>query len=247
MLATLALTAVLTAAPAQNGEVKLINQRVTYGFRGPTRTSLDFLPGDALFVAFDIQGLQANKAGEVVYRMGMEITDAGGTAIFKQKPAADLKAVNSLGGDQVPAFAVAEVRTDTKPGKYTLTVTVHDDKGTERAKLVKPFNVLKSDFGIVGVSLFYDQSGNVPASPIASVGQVVWVQYGVTGFQRDPKTKKPTFSVTMRVLDEKGQPVVAPRPGGVDKDTPGTDNMNLTAIPMMFVLAMNRPGKFTIE
>ena len=77
MFTTLALAAA-TLAPAQPpaGSLQLNNVRLTQGELGPARKDSKLLPGDVLFIAFDIDGLTIDPDGKTVYTIGMEVTDA---------------------------------------------------------------------------------------------------------------------------------------------------------------------------
>ena len=86
MMYALALAAALTSAPAQGGDLKLTNVRMTIGELGPERTNAKFLPGDILFVGYDITGLSIEPDGLAKYKMSMEVSDAAGKSIFKQDP-----------------------------------------------------------------------------------------------------------------------------------------------------------------
>ena len=57
------LFAALTAAPAQAGKLALTNVRLTNGILGPVRTDAKLLPGDSLFVFYDIDGLAFDSEG----------------------------------------------------------------------------------------------------------------------------------------------------------------------------------------
>ena len=63
MLATLAIATALSLTPAQDSQLKLSNARTTYGFLGNARETNKFLPGDVLFLAFDINGMTVGKRG----------------------------------------------------------------------------------------------------------------------------------------------------------------------------------------
>src|SRR3954447_4849741 len=103
MWAALALTTVMSVAPAQ---IELKNVRSTYGVLGQERKDDKILPGDLLVVAFDIEGLKVKDDGRVLYAMGMELTKKGKEKPeFKRDPQ-DLEAINSLGGSTLPAFAL---------------------------------------------------------------------------------------------------------------------------------------------
>src|SRR5262249_27379285 len=125
MLTPLTLTLALTLAPGQAATLKLTNDRATHGYMGAPRADSKFLPGDVLFLAFDIENLKMDKEAKVQYRMGMEVTDSKGKSIFSRAPN-DLELVNYLGGTRLPAFANIELPLTQEPGDYTLAVTVHD-------------------------------------------------------------------------------------------------------------------------
>src|SRR5206468_1404831 len=102
------------------------NARTTYGFLGNARETNKFLPGDVLFLAFDINGMTVGKRGEVKYSLALEMKDASGTKVFAQLPQI-IEAANTLGGTALPGYAYADIGGNVAPGKYTLTVTVKDE------------------------------------------------------------------------------------------------------------------------
>src|SRR5262249_27282223 len=110
-------------------------------------------------------------------------------------------------------------------------------------KLEKTFEVLKADFGIVRTQLSYDPKGELAAPTTFVAGQSVWVNFFAVGFSRD-KNGAPDLELEMSVLDEKGHPVL-PQPfkGQAGADVPA----NFKLVPMQFVLALNRAGKFSVQ
>ena len=80
-LTVLTLSLLAGRAPA----LELGNVQLTTGLLGSKRTEAQFLPGDALFVQFDIRGLQVDpKVGTVTYQIKMEIFDNQGKEAFTQ-------------------------------------------------------------------------------------------------------------------------------------------------------------------
>lgn len=242
MWATLAITAVLSTAPAQPGQFRITNERATYGYLGPIRKEDRLLPGDFYFVTFDIEGLKVSDIGEVYYKMGMVLRNAQGKEQFKQEPL-EQKALVSLGGNRLPAFAHAQIGSDTPPGEYTLEVTVYDPAAKQEAVLKRKFTVGDKRFGIIRARLSYDPAGELSAPPVAVVGQNLWVNFSTIGFQRD-KNEQPRLLVEMRILDDKGKPTL-PKPlsGEAGKDLP----KNIPWVPMQFLLALNRGGRYTVQ
>jgi hypothetical protein len=109
--------------------------------------------------------------------------------------------------------------------------------------LTQKFEALRPDFGLVRLSGTGDAEGQVPAGALCA-GQSLWVNGAVVGFRRGGAAQQPNVSLELRVVDEKGKPTMAkPFGGTIDKDVPTKD----TALPIQFLVSLNRPGKFTVE
>jgi hypothetical protein len=246
MWATLAMTAALSFAPQQGKAVSFSNARFTYGILGGTRkdtNSPKFLPGDLVVLSFDMEGLKMGEDGRVLYALGTEVRDKNDKLLFRQEQQ-ELESYYPQGGNRFPAFALTELGTDVQPGEYSITAIVSDraEKGSQAKRLTKKFDVLAAQFGIVSPVLTFHERG-LPAPPLLVPGQRVMVNYGVTGFQRDPKTKQPYVIGSMRILDENKKPTLEKEIRGDVKQYPE----NSKVIPISFHLLLNRPGKFTIE
>ncbi len=252
MWATLTLMSALSMAPSQAGEFQLADVRTTYGRLGPTRKDTKFLPGDVYFVTFLAEGLRFDKKGNAKYSTQMELFDPNGKSKFKTTE--DDKEVFSIqGGGQVTLDAYASLPTDMPAGKYTMKVTV-TDHGAEPAKtaeLKREFDVAEKDFGIVRLNCAYDLGGRngpvFPAPGLGSVGQVLFLHFGLTGFQRDAKTKQPALKLELRMLDEAGKPTLAePATEALPKgDDPVPEEYSL--VPLFFPLMLTKSGKYTVE
>src|SRR5207245_11145284 len=92
---------------------------------GAGRPDTKLLPVDIFFLTFDLENVKVNDNGEVLYSMGMEVCDSNGKQVFAQKPQ-DKKAVNTLGGTRLPAFAHVFCGSDQLQGEYTARVAVTD-------------------------------------------------------------------------------------------------------------------------
>jgi hypothetical protein len=247
MLYSLALAAALTNAPAQGGELKLTNVRMTAGELGPARSSAKLLPGDILFVGYDITGLSIEPNGQVKYKMSMEVIDSGGKAIFKQDPR-ELDDYIPLRGNSIPARAFVTIGLDQDPGNYTCKVTVEDGKSKAKDTLAMKFEVLKREYGIVAVYATYDLEGKISAPTTGSVGQTIFINFSVASFERDMKTKQPNVHFEFQVLDDRRQPTMA-KPGEHDQNEKSVPLVDAKegAFQMRFPLFMSRPGKFTAK
>jgi hypothetical protein len=247
MWATLALATALNLAPAQAGTLQLKNDRVTYGTLGQERKDSKLLGGDMFCVTFDIEGLKVRDDGRVQYSMGMDLINKDGKSQYKQEPQ-DLEMSNALGGGRVPAFANVNIGSETPVGEYTLKVAVKDLATGQSASLTRKFEVLARRFGFVQINMTYQVPARdvfLPAPPLAVPGQTFFVNLIVVGFDLDKARKdQPNVETTMRVLDEDGKPTLAKPYSGLTTEIPPQFKK---AIPIQFILQLNRPGKFKIE
>jgi hypothetical protein len=228
-------------ATAQAEGLTLSEPRLTYGVLGPARADVRMLPGDSLVAAFDIVGLTTDRSGKAVYRTETVLSDRQGKTLFRQPPR-DQEATLALGGHRVPGFARVDIGLDSPAGDYTLKVTVTDRASNRSASLTQDFTVLPKGFGIVGLTTTADQAGELPAG-LLGPGQSLWLHAAVVGFTMT-QGGQPKVALALRVLDDKGQPTLEePFTGALDRDTPA----GVRALPLKFLLSLNRPGKFTVE
>lgn len=243
MWTTVALVAALSMAPGQAGQLTIANAQTTYGFLGSARPDNKFLPGDSFVVTFDIDGVKVDDSGKVLYSMGMEVTNAQGKVQYKQEPR-DLEAFVTLGGSRLPASAHVDIGLDLPPGQYTLKVTVIDRAAKASQTLTRTFEVAAKGFGIVRPQFTNPGTAPIPVPPLGVAGQEYVLNFAAIGFSRDAMKKQPNLSVEMRVLDDKGKPTVSkPFTGEVSQDVPA----DYPAVPMQFLLKLNRAGRFNVE
>jgi hypothetical protein len=254
MWATLALMSALSSTPAQGGQLEVKNVRVTYGILGQERKDTTYLPGDLVVLAFDMEGLQVAPDGTVKYSTSMELIGADPMTgkpktHFKQDPQ-EMTTVNTLGGSRLPSFALAEIGTDTAPGKYTMSVVVTDVAAKKSVKLERGFEVKKSEFGIVRPGFTYidmnERSRGAPqiAPPVGVPGQNLLLNFAVVGFELKGQMQVPNVTVQMEVKDESGEGVKKPYTGKVENLE---DNFKkLRYIPFQFPMQLNRSGKFKV-
>ena len=79
-------------------------------------------------------------------------------------------------------------------GEYRMELLVTDLNTKKQAKMTRTYEVADKGFGVVRVNCAYDlggQNGPVfPAPGLGVVGQVLFLHFGVTGFDRDKDKKQ---------------------------------------------------------
>jgi hypothetical protein len=242
MIGTLSLAAALAIAPHQVGELKLTNQRMTYGELGAVRPSDKYLPNDLFFVAFDIEGITVNTDGKVSYVMSMVVTDKNNKDVYKPEKPAEREEVLPLGGSRLPARAFVLLKPDQEPGTYTCKVSVTDKVSNVTKVLEQKFDVVPKAFGLVALYTTSDMEGNLPAPPSGVIGQNLFIQCALVGFGRDAN-KKPNAQVELRIYDENKKPTLAKATSAaVPAEAPEGD-----PVLFRFLIPFNREGNFIAE
>jgi hypothetical protein len=245
MWTTLALFAGLISTVGDSDEIKLSNVHATYGALGAERTETKLLPGDSYYLSYDVEGIKPDDEGKVRYSLGVKYTNSQGKVVYGQDPQIT-EAFTLLGGSRLHLATLVNAGFDQPPGEYTVKVTVSDPKTKATKTLTRKFEIMPKNFGIVQLNTaYYDARGGMCPAPAGGVtGQSLTISFFTVGFERDTTKKQPDVGVEMRVIDADGKPTVAkPFTGEVNQDVPE----NVVALPMNFMMALNRPGKFTVE
>jgi hypothetical protein len=232
----------LTLSSGQSGKLTVANERLTHGHLGPAREA-KYLPGDVIFLSFEVQQVTFDANGKASYAIGMEIIDPKGTELLKQKPRS-ATAQNYLGGNTLPCAANLTIPLESAPGTYIFRVTVIDNASKKGTVVERKIEVLPKDFGLIHVGTSADRDATIAWSPVGVVGDSIYLNFSAVGFARNKSTKQPHIKVAMRVLDEKGAVTNAAKMTGEAKsDVPE----NLSVVPMQFGITLNRAGRFTLE
>jgi hypothetical protein len=226
--------------PGSVQALELKNVRATCGPFGVPRLETKFLPGDVLFLHYDIEGLQIDpETGLAQYLVGMELFDSADKSIFKQKDT-PAQVVAALGGTTLPGYASFYMGTDQKPGKYTAKISITDRVSEKKATYSYQFELIDKAFGFV-------QPG-VPS--IGFVSQEIGLQFGIVGMAKNDK-KVPNVEVITRILDEKTEKPTLTKPVNIfyiPKDVPPevkVETRDVVIVPVPVYL--NRPGRFIVE
>ncbi len=225
---------------AQTGELKVENVRATHGFLGPTREGFTVLPGDFLYIAFDIAGLKPDKDNSLSFSSTMQIFDSAGKTVQPLKQLGQVAYVNLLAGTRTQHTVLIAVPVDFKAGKYDMKINIEDTNGKNKATLNRQFEVAAPALGVVQFQISQDIGNLIRLPAVAVVGQPVFVNAAVVGHKADGKT--PTaIKAEMVMLDEQNKPLSAPigREFQVPPETP--------VWHVQFDLPVTRAGRFKIQ
>lgn len=250
MWTTLALMSALNWSPAQTDQLETKNVRFTYGILGQERKDNSYLPGDMVVLAFEVEGLKTADDGQVRYSLGLTLTNKKGEVKFGRDPQ-EMVTVNTLGGSRLPVFARGEIGHDTQPGEYTMTVIVTDMATKKTAKLTRPFEVKRTQLGIIRTGFVYNDmseaGGGRPqlAPPLAVPGQNLVLHFAAVGFELKGDKQQPNLAVKMEVKDDKDNTVLKKPFTGTVSDISDSEK-KLHFAPLYFPIQLNRSGNYKI-
>ena len=216
--------------------LEIKNIRPCYAPFGATRYNLKLLPGDVLFITYDLDGLATDpKSGKTNYETTLELLDANDKVLYK-KPTTN-EVVPQLGAGRMPGDLHVIMGAQQAPGKYSVKLTVHDKVGKEAKAFSYPFEVVPQTFGFVGVS----------APAVGFPGQHYVTGFGLVNLATDAK-KMPKCEINIKILDDKGNAVAQSVLIELPRDMPeGIDLGQANFVPLQYPIYLNRAGRFTID
>jgi hypothetical protein len=219
--------------PGVSSAVEINNIRPCYFPFGATRLNTSCLPGDVLWLTYDIEGL-AIKDGNVNYVTILELFDPKGKSLFKEEN--ENKVSPQLGGASMPGDLHVIVGPKLAPGKYSIKFSVHDKNGKDAKAFSYPFDVVPETFGFVGVS----------APAVGFPGQRYVTGFALVNMTLDAK-KNPNAEITIRILDAKKAEVSKVKMF-LPRDLPdNTDLDKANFVPLSYPIFLNRAGRYTIQ
>jgi hypothetical protein len=235
-VASLALAAVCLV-PLEGSALELKNVRPSYGPLGAARKDTKCVPGDSLFITYDIEGLKIDqKTLRANYTTLLELIDSTGQVAFKKETPNDVPP--QLGGQRMPGDLFVILPRTQKPGKHKVRLTVKDTLAKESKSFEYGFEVVPPEFSFVGVT----------AKAVGFPGENYVATFAIVDMMLDAK-KQPDVHIAMRVYEETGKNWVAmPLLSNLPKDLPEEiDLKKENFVPMQFPIYLNRTGTFIIE
>ena len=235
-LSSLALAAICLW-PVAASALELKNVRPSYGPLGAYRADTNCVPGDSLFITYDIEGLKVHgTTGRANYLTTLELIDSSNKVAFKKDTPNNVGL--PLGGSRMPGDLIVFLGSNQKPGKHKVRLTVKDNLAKDAKSFEFAFNVVPPEFSFVGVS----------AKTVGFPGENYVATFAIVDMTLNAK-KQPDVDITMRVYDADGKTPVAPQIlSNLPKDLP--DDIDLKKenfVPMQFPIYLNRTGTFIIE
>lgn len=226
----------LSLVPGSARAIEIKNARLLYGLLGVERPNNKFLPGDYLYMTFDIEGVEIEaKTGLARYLIVFRVDDSRGKLLLKKETPTEV--LPSLGGNRLPGVMDLTIDRKQPPGKYFIKLEIQDRVSKQSSEFNFDFEVLPLGFGLVGVS----------APALGFPGQTYGVSFTLVDTPLDT-TKKPQVEVTMKVYDEARKEVMKPVASVLPRDLPAEiDLQKDNVVPMQFPVYLNRPGRFSVE
>src|SRR5258708_2626171 len=124
MWTIVALLAALPLLPEQAGTLKLDNVRSTYGALGPTRADENYVPGDALTLNFDIDGITIDDKGKILYSIAYEVKNLDDKSTVVSQAPQKLETLTAFAAKRAHALFHLDLGTEQTPGTSTMPLPV---------------------------------------------------------------------------------------------------------------------------
>ena len=147
------LSCLLTLAPAVSAFARVQEHPpLVHGPLGYDGNDNKFLPGDLLYISYEIEGLkvrpeETKKA--CAYVTLLEVFSSTKEKIFSKESPNEL--IPQLGGDRIPGDLHLIMGRNKPAGQYVLRMTIQDRVGGETKSFTHSFELLNPGFGIVAL------------------------------------------------------------------------------------------------
>jgi len=246
MLSSIVLIALALAPTLDSSALVSSGARLTYGELGSPRPDNRVLPGEIVYLSFDMGGFKVNDDGRIKYVIVTELSDATGKSVLKSQPV-ERDVVLQLGGNKIGAQTSFKVPMDLATGAYSCKVIVTDltAKGVS-STIEQKLEVLPKGFGIVHVNSSADIQGAVAAPLVGISGQSIFIQFAVAHFDLDA-AGLPKITVELNIYDkDRNTTLGKPTSQQLTNEGRKMDGINLS-IRSRFEIPLNREGGYLIE
>lgn len=235
------LSGLLTACLGAGVSTADITQvRASFGPLGPERAENRFLPGDIVFLSFDIGGLQPDKAGLFRYRVRLAVQDAREKTLFED--AQDVPSVGTVMGGKVRHTVQYAIDHGQEAGACKIRIGVTDLAAPMKTETTTTydFHVLPPTLGLVRFHASLDRFGQTPVPGVGVVGQMLTFHMTALGFKPDRKLGEGSITIEFQLLDAQDRPVNNKPLVSEFKALPS----DTAFVPLRFDLLLQRPGVF---
>jgi hypothetical protein len=239
----LALTILALSASTAQAKLELSNIQCAYGPLLPERKALEFYPEDLIFFRYLVTGVKVDAAGRVDAEAVVKLIDGDGKEVAKNT--VPFKARLSLGGDAFAGVAYLTLNEKQVNGLYTLSVTVSDLLGSEKASFQRDVQIRPAEFAIIRPRFSYDAEGRALAPVGGLVSQSLFFRIEAYGYDRSQDRVHLVSSV--QVLDAAGKELL---PEPLETVLKSEDAKLVQASPVATFngsLGLHRPGDFTLR
>lgn len=238
---TLASACHLSQPLATANDAKPLSATFTCGMNGPARTDEHFLSGETVFMTVSAPGYPIPKGGLCQFSARYSVVNKEGKALFTT---ADdkLNAQFEIGASSVKFLLRCELTTTLKPGAYEFVTELRDKKSREIYRNRQSITILPPDtFTLCQFCFAANREGTAPLGATFETCQQVYLTWVI--YNPQAQDGKWNVATSIRVLDNKGQPIAPPREPQ-KQSTPVTE---VNVINSQVAITLENPGDFTAE
>jgi hypothetical protein len=221
--------------------------RLTYGPAGSTRCG-ELIAGEELNVTVSLAGVSLAPSGKIECAIDGELTSATGETVI-DIPVSRISDKPWLGDASIVQHFSYVISANTAPGRYKLTLRVHDRRGIKQVERSLSLEILSHrTFGAANIGLFHDEKGTFPAAGVFAVGTNVNLKFLLVGC--DTNEGKLSVENTVTVVNDKGN-TVCPEPIVTILEKQLGDPADRVAVikglPARYQFGLTHAGKFWIK
>ncbi|HSW50981.1 MAG TPA: hypothetical protein VLH09_12435 [Bryobacteraceae bacterium] len=253
----LVLAAVLTPALGAEGPAKppeIVGVTVHQYEDGPAVPSGNrFIPGETVFVSFQVRGYSVSPDSKVLLTYRIEATDSGGVPLVEPDSGRIETEIAPQDKEWLPKVRYsALIPPHALPGKYRVAALVRDGRSATDAKVEVWFSVQAREvdtsgpFAVRNVRFFRSEEDQRPmATPAYRAGEAFWARFDITGFKLGDKNRVEVL-YGVSIVSPAGKVLFSEPEAALEEDTSFYPRRHVPGVFSLTVQPKTTPGEYTL-
>ncbi len=246
----------LSLCLAQAPQTQLLITAVTlhqYEDGPPIPPGHAFIPGDTVFLSFQVRGYRVSDKERVLIEHRVEAVDPKGVLLAEPATGRIDSEVSPEDKDWQPKIRRSVlVPPFSDSGTYRLLITVRDVLGEREAKAEAPFNVrgrsVEPSDTLVARN-FRFLRGEEDAQPLAIPayrgGDTLWARFEITGYKTGPNNRY-RVSYGLSVLNAEGKVLFTQPEAAAEEESPFYPKRYVPGVLSLQLKPKTTPGEYTL-
>ncbi len=252
LVAALASSAAWAQAPAKPPVIA--NATIRQYEDGPSvPAGHQFIPGETVFLSFEVQGYSVSSEGKVLLTYRIETLDSDGVPLVEPETGRIETEISDLDKDWLPKVRYScLIPPHALPGKFRIIALVRDGRTALDAKTEATFTVqgravdTSGPFSVRNVRFLRSEDDRTPLTAAAyRPGDALWARFDITGFKSGEKNHIDVV-YGISIVSPSGKVLYSEPEAASEEDAPFYPRRYVPGVVSLTVQPKTTPGEYAL-